>query len=1280
MGRPERPIDPDDGPVAEFASELRELRNKAGRPSYRELARRASFSVTVLSEAAGGRALPTLAVVKGYVRACGGDDREWEERWRHAAGQVGDAAQPPPYQGLASYGVEHADLFFGREALTRDLLRRVRARRFLAVFGPSGSGKSSLLRAGLLAAVSRGELNGSAPWVPVLVTPGELPVTALATQVAALTGSAAASVRDDLLADPDRLPAALAQAPAGDSPAGELLVVVDQFEELFTVCRDRRQRDCFVRTLLGAAAADGARIRVVLGVRADYYAQCTTWPELVTALRDAQLLVGPMDSGELRDVIVKPAERAGATVERALIATALAEASTEPGALPLISHALLETWRHSPPGRMTLTAYQEAGGVSRAIASTADQVYGSCDAAQRLIMRRIFLRLIALGDGTPDARRRVTPDELVLGTDPVTAAMLVDRLAQARLVTVDDGSVQLAHEALIRFWPRLAGWLAEGREAIRIQRRLADAAAEWARHGGDPAVLYRGTPLAVARAWAERDADLTGLTPGEQDFLDASGAAEDAARTAVTRASRRLRRLLATLVALLAAVSVAAGVAVWQRASALSAENAAVSGQLAAQSSELAPVNPDAATLAALAAWHANATVSARSALLSTTACCASTQASLSGEAGTVYALALSPDGGVLAAGGQDDLVHLWDTADGRQTGVLGGFAGPVRTVAFSPHGDLLAAGSADHTIRIWNVATHALVSVLAGDTGAIEDLAFAPGGALLASVSKDGQARLWNPGTGRAEQVISLPGRTEQVLPSGGPRVHAVGGPRVRVRPGAWLSVAFSPDGGLLAVGDGQSVTLWDVTDLAHPRLASTLAGATRDLTGLAYSPSGALIAGKEAGGGVVLWNLSRHTRTLLTGVAAGSRGLAFNRDGTILVTAGYSRVRMWDTASGQPAGSVTRRVPGTTTALAYSPGSGTLALGGFSGLVQLWQGPVPPFAGSAGGVKGLVIIPGSTSVLSVSSNQTLCWWRADGSLVASWNLPTRPDALAVSRDAKLVAVAGDDGTISIRSLQSWSAAPTGPSWSAAPTGPGLGPARDLRASAAVTDVAFSPDGSLLAAAAGATVTVWNTATGARLLSAGVAGRSVDAIAFGPRGDDDLAAITSRGLVSVWDVSTGLVIARAHPGTGRLGALAFSPDGRLLATAGDGDITLWDPVNLRRLGVLAGPVGTVNRLAFSPDSRVLASGENSSAILLWDMRTRSIVATLTGSKGTVTGLGFAPDGSVLVSGSNARRIIAWDLDPARVARADCLTLGRDPGLIQAETLVPRASFARLCA
>jgi Novel STAND NTPase 1/WD domain, G-beta repeat len=795
------------------------------------------------------------------------------------------------------------------------------------VFGPSGSGKSSLLRAGLLAAVRQ-----DLPWRTVLLTPGEQPAAALAGKLACVIGTGTEPLLAQLLADPLSLAEALAAMPDD----AELLLVVDQFEELFTMCRESRQQDCFIRALL-AATADQARTRVVLGVRADFYALCARWPELVAALRDTQILVGPLGPEQLREVIVRPAEQAGMTVDSALVATALAETGTEPGALALLSHALLETWRHSPAGRLTLTAYTEAGGVPHGVASTAEQVYAGCDPGERQVLRQIFLRLVAVGDGTPDTRRRVPPDALPGGEVPGTTAALVDKLARARLITVDAGSVQLAHEALIRFWPRLAEWLAEGREGLRVQRRLSDAVAEWARLGRDPALLYRGTPLALAGAWADRDASLAGLSSAEQEFLDASTAAEAAGRAAASRATRRLRRQVAALAILLATVTAAGGVAAWQRQDALSAERAALSGQLVAQAGELASANPDAAALAALAAWRQDPTVSARSALLDTAACCTSTQASLSGDSATVNAVALSSDGALLAAGGDDKKVHVWDTVTGREKAVLGGPAGPVDTVAFGPGGKTVAAGSADHAIWLWDIASGSTPDVLRDGTGPVEDVAFSPAGTVLASVSGDGQVRLWNPATGR--------------------RAGTLGRPGTQVR-----AVAFSPHGDVLATaGTGGTVTLWDVADPAHPRVAHTLAGATSAIGNLSFSPAGTMVAAEERGGAVLLWQLGDDsTPRKLAHATVTSRGLASSRDGTVLLTGGsYDDVLLWSTQTGRLVGSDVHRSPAYVRALAYSPDSGTLALGGSAGLVQVWRAPVAPFTGTVAPVTGIAVPP---------------------------------------------------------------------------------------------------------------------------------------------------------------------------------------------------------------------------------------------------------------------------------------------------------------------------------
>jgi WD40 repeat protein len=1242
MGRPERLIDPAAGPVAAFATELRKLRDEAGRPSYRDLARRANFSAAVLAEAAGGRSFPTLGVVRAYVRACGADVSQWEERWQRAADERRQQRPGAPYLGLASYEADQASLFFGREALTGDLLRRLAATRFLAVFGPSGIGKSSLLRAGLLAAVDRGELTAAPRWVTVLCTPGEAPLEELAARIAAAAGIAPEPVRAALLAEPADLPGVIAQALAGLPAGAEVLLVVDQFEELFTVCRDPGQRDRFVRALLAGAAGDGARARVALGVRADFYGHCVTWPELVTALGDAQVLVGPMSHDQLRDVIIKPAGQAGMTVEGALISTALAEAGSEPGALALVSHALLETWRRSPPGRLTLAAYTEAGGVSHAIAETAERVFADCGEGQRPMFRRIMLRLVTVDDAT-FVRRQATLDELAADGDPAATAALVEQLVQARLLSIDDDSVQLAHEALIRFWPRLAEWLADSRDSLRVQRRVAAAAAQWDGLGRDPAALYRGALLAVARAWADRDAHVTGMTSLEDDFLVASEAAEEAGRVAAIRGTRRLRRLVAGLAAALVAVSVAGGIAAWQREVALSARSAAVSGQLAAQSAQLASVNPDAATLAALAAWNAGHTVTALSALLSTAACCAATQARLLGDNGTVSAVALSPDGRLVAAGGQDRAVHLWTAADGRQFAVLRGFAGPVNAVAFSPRGSLVAAGSADHTIRLWNAARPTGHALFLRGSAAVEDLAFSPDGAVLAAANADGTISLWNPATGRSEQTL---------------RAHG----------GRMQAVAFSPDGGtLVAAGAGRIVMLWNVT-AAPPHVTDQLTGATAAITRLAYGPRGQFAA-QEANGRVLLWPASHARPFLLRQPTTLSRGLAFSRDGTVLITAGSSfQIQLWNTATGQLIASDpadVHRFPDETNAIAYNPGTGSLALAG-TGTVQFWQAPISPFSADAGPVVGLGVAGNLAAIASVGGDNALYLWTADGSLRARRGLAGHPAAVAVSPGGTSLAVAGTSGGVIIYGL------------------PGLAVSQRLNVPGPVAGAAYSPDGALLAIVDRATVSVWDLASGKRIWR-DYSGRGyLNTVAFSPDGTR-VTTVSSQGSIRSWDARTGRQFGGGNPEIGSGNAVAVSPDGRLLATAGnDGNIVLWDSGSLRRVARLAGPVGSIRSLVFSPDGRLLASGEGNGTILLWNTASRTLAATLTEGQ-AVNALAFTA-GNTLISGDSSGRIIAWDLNPDDVIRQDCRILAHDPGLTQAETLVtqaetlvPGVSYARLC-
>ena len=572
-----------------------------------------------------------------------------------------------PYPGLAAFQPKDAGRFFGREQLTALLVARAAEQLarpgLLMVLGPSGSGKSSLLRAGLLHAVIAGALplRGSSAWPKALMTPGGWPLAELATRIAALAGISAGALEADLRTDPTRITSDIRQAllsnarrqadtlglpPAADPmladldvagqliaepgiglPAAErraagprLLLIVDQFEEIFTQCTDEQERHKFIRALCAAAgvvvpgtAADGGPIRpqmharkgpalVVIGMRADYYARAAAYPELVPYLQNRQVLVGPIHEAGLRQAIEKPAAMAGVVADAALVERLLADlgvrghpdaapASTaegssdresaagrdsyEAGRLALLSYALQQTWRERTDRHLTVAGYLAAGGIDGAVAQAADQVYDELDPAGRNVLQRVLVRLVALGEeGMPDSRRRVAVVELAGSGDATRAALtraVLDKLIDARLITAYEDTVEITHETLLTAWPRLRRWLTEDRDSLRVHRDLSDAARDWQRADRDSGRLFRGTRLAAARDWAAGHAQ--DLNDDERAFLAASQREE-------LRATRRRRAAVAAL-AVLTVMSVAgAGIAVYNAG--MAARNAGIAARNAA--------------------------------------------------------------------------------------------------------------------------------------------------------------------------------------------------------------------------------------------------------------------------------------------------------------------------------------------------------------------------------------------------------------------------------------------------------------------------------------------------------------------------------------------------------------------------------------------------------------------------------------------------------------------------------------------------------------------------
>lgn len=1167
MPRPERLIDPAAGAVESFAAELRELRESAGNRSYRELAKRVGYSVTTLSDAAGGRQFPALRVVLAYVEGCGGDAQWWEQRWQTAAadlavqrgGSTGDAE--PPYQGLASFEAVDANRFFGRERLVADLLDRLSAQRFLAVFGASGSGKSSVLRAGLVPAAE------SAPWADgdpsVVLTPSADPLVALS------------------------------EAIDGTAPR---LLVVDQFEEVFTLCRDERVRARFVELLLAAATDPDRSSRVVLGVRADFFASCARIPALASAMREATAVVGPLHEDELYAAVTGPAALRGHTVERALLARVQTDIEGQPGALPMLSHALLQTWRHRRSSTLTLKGYLATGGVSGAIARTAEKIYGSFEPGQQATARQVLLRLCALGEGTEDTRRRVRRDEL----DFYGAATVIDDLVAARLVVAHDDSVEIAHEALIGAWPRLHRWLTEDRDGLRLHRELTEATLRWQSLGCEQGALYRGARLALAKEWLLGDSQRAALTSAEGAFLDASVQAEATEHAVGVRRARQLRLLTISLAVLLVLVASAAGVAVDQRSEAIDGRQQAASRQDAYQAQSVASTDVARAMRLSLSAFDTAATVEGRGALLSTASRRAYTSRFLLTE--PLRDLAFTDDGELITAG-QDGQIIDWEIGSRRDRQRLTGGhdldVRAVRAVAVSNTG-LIASGGADGQVILWDRATRRIVSRLRAPSGsAVESLDFSPDGSVLAAASTEKRIQLW-----RVTDGTSLPD-----LPGHG---------------GARAEIAFGSDATeLVSVSADGIAVLWDVQRQVRRAQTPPLGFA---LYAVDISPDGRQVAIGGEDLDIVLWDLPTNTVRRLRGHTGYVRTLAFSPDGATLVSGGYDQQAIvWDVARGKPLTTLAGHTS-EINSVAVSPDGRYVAAGSRDRSVLLFDAVMMPFAGHVDNVTAVAVSRDGSRAASASRDNTVVIWdtATHRKTAAFTRHAARIADIAFSPDGSLLATASDDKTAQIFD-----------------TTTGALRVRITGHSDQVTSVSFSPDGTLLATGStDTTVRVWHTADGTPAAPARKHADWVARAAFSVDGHTLVIACRDKTLV-VEDLAAGTQRTLIHPTLPE--DIALSPDGSLVAVgSADGTVMLWNTRDLTSTVLPRIQTGTVSALAFSPDGRQLATGSTDASIVLWDVARREVWASLVGSRYDVQSIAWRYDGTQLYSGSGDRTMTCW--------------------------------------
>ncbi|MER7466146.1 helix-turn-helix domain-containing protein [Streptomyces sp. NPDC097981] len=1289
----------DDGSGASFPARLRLLRVQRGL-SLADLARRTHYSKGYLSKIetgakrvtfdvalrcdqvleAGGallRLAPEPEVPRARTGSGSGSGSGGPAGSAAGTGTGPEPARPQaagecPYRGLAAFTPRDAGWFFGRERVTAALVERVFERIGsgpLMLVGRSGAGKSSLLSAGLVPALRRAggfPMAGADGWPVVRFTPTAHPLQELLDCTAKALGGDLGITARELQDRPERLLEAV-HGRADDTPAGvgerqaptvRPVLLVDQFEELFTLCTDEDERRGFVRVLcaLATAAPGGAAhdpAVVVLGVRADFTAGCLDLPGLAPVFTDGLFVLPAMSVAELRESITRPAELAGLTLEPGLVPLLLRDAGlreepgaaapeagsgsgsgdTPSGALPLVSHALMATWQRREGSTLTVAGYEDTGGIQGAVAHTAESVFARLYPAEQRTIRRILMALVHVADGTGATRRRMSRTALMqqpAAADRAAAAL--DAFVRARLITMDSDTVEIAHEALLHAWPRLRGWIHADRDGLLVHRQLAHAAEEWEREGRDPSVLYRGTRLETARAWAGELDGRSRLSPSEAAFLRAGRAAEDARQAQARRQVRLRQRMLAMLAVLLALALTAGGLAYRQRAEALGQERIARSQALAVQSTSLAAGRPEASMRLAEEAYRTGATPEARGALLSTQS--QPFLARLGGHSGPVNAVAFAPGNRLLATAGSDGKVLLRRVADHRTTVTLT-MPGRVRAVAFGPDGRILAATSTDGPVRLWDTDGHG-VAVLPAQTADARAVAFAPDGHTLAVAGADGTVRLWDPAGGGAAVAV-LAGHTGRVD-----------------------ALAYAPDGRTLAsAGTDQTVRLWDP---AGARQLAVLAGHTGEVLGVAFAPDGRTVASGGADRTVRLWDLAeRRATATLTGHNDDVNAVAYTPDGTTVVSAsGDGTTRLWDVRSGRLASTLSGHTD-YVLAVAVDSGGTMLATAAFDQSVVLWdlRGPVlapRPFTE----IWHAAYSPDGKLLATADADHTVRLWDvAARRVVAAFEGHTETVfSVAFSPDGGMLASAGSDGTVRLWDVASRTALGT----LAGHTG-------------TVFAVAFSPDGRTVASAGSdRTVRLWDVASRTALVTLTGHTDFANDVVFGPDGRT-LASAGDDLTVRLWDVPGRRPLATLTGHAGAVRAVAFSPDGRTLASSGnDGTVRLWDARRFTPGAVLAGHTGSARAVAFSPDGRTLASSGNDRTVRLWDVAGRRLRAALTGHTSAVWGVAFSPDGRTVASSSNDGTVRLWNPDPeARLAEICRLRAGDDG------TPDARASAAR-CA
>lgn len=1236
----------------------------------------------------------------GYALTVESLTREWPQLRRRL---LADS----PYRELLSFTERDRAVFHGRTNETQRLVELLEQQQVpvLPVLGPSGVGKSSLIGAGLLGHLDRDRYVIARLPLGLRLTAEELLAWALAS------AGDADLMRPDWhdrwsalarqLTDEQGIRTAVERTLARHGACSRLVLVADQFETLLADAPDTALRLDAILGVLTARRTDGSRpAQAVVVARIDYLSQIEQLPHLRTAWDATSAVVQPMTRAQLREAITRPLERhAGVRFADGLVERLLQDTPPGPAALPMLEYTLSRLWQRQERGWLTTTAYQELGGVQGALARDAEsRLWAWADEGERQALERIFIQLVRPGEQL-DAGERGPDTRRVAARTEFSEAdwLLIHRLASTRLVVVTRrptgrDTAELAHQALVENWPQLRRWVEENREFRGWQEGLRRSLQAWRETGRPKELVLSRRQVTEARRWiGERGVEI----PAEEaEFVDTSAQVQ-------RRRTRRRRGFVAGFAVLTVLALVAVSLATRSARDSSEQRALAAGRSLMEQSRQHANSDPGLAARLALAAQRVSPTPETRAQLLSTVS--TTLRGTLRGHTKEVNSVAFTPDGKTLVSAADDNTARLWDVAGRRQSGSLGGHNGEVSTAALSPDGNTLVTGP---EVRLWDVRTRQQTAAL---SGAGNPAVASPGGDLIATGGRRGTVLLWDARTHQKVAALQVADSDDTAVPSrlafspDGSTLavtlsNFVSSDREKAAVQLWdvrkkrrtaampghagqvTSLAFSPDGAMLATGASDATTrLWDVR--GHRSLA-TLTGHSTTVYALAFSPDGQTLASGGQDRSVRLWDVRERTALVVLNSHTGFvNALAFSPDGATLASGSAdATVRLWDMRAARPRATIARSDdPASQTVVsspqaALSPDGKVLAVGDTSGSVRLYdtrtRHTLGRLTGHSSKVSSVRFSPDGRFVAASSHDSSLVmlWDARSRRRLATLDGHDRPVQYVVfSPDARTLATSSYiDGTTrlwSVRTHEQLASFDAGAGWTA-----------------------FSPDGRTLVTGGfqSSSVHLLDARTHRRLATLDAVNRMIHSAAFSPDGSI-LATASGDGKLRLWDISRRRLTATLTGHTDMAQSVSFTPDGKTLVSSGrDGAVVLWDAHTHRRLATLTGHTGAVWSAVVSPDGKTLATAGDDRAVRLWDIETQRQLTLSTGHTGVVNSAFFAPDGNTLVTSSSDMTVRLWDTrafsDPATLTDRACTFAGRSLTEQEWHRYVPDGvAYRRIC-